>query len=142
MISLANVANAYNPALLLLSVGLSVYVGFKYRSARGVLLVLSAVIVYALMFMDKRFSAWAALGLDYSTHTATALAMCIFIATTVGKRLVNIALALSLALYCCLMVFLNYHSWIDILTTGALVGTFISGLYYMTRKSKLFVRVS
>ena len=72
------------------------------------------------MFTDNRFQLWHSLGLDYSTHTAAALALVICIA--VRKRLsVKIVLASSLVLYGCLMSLLAYHSWSDMLSTAAII---------------------
>lgn len=138
MSNLATLANAYNPILLLISLGLGVFLGIKYKSARVVLLVLSAVVVYSIMFLDNKFKLWGGMGLDYSTHTATSLAMCIFIGTSIRNTVMNIILALTLGGYCALMVALNYHSWADILSTAAVVGVLLSVLYYSANSSIYF----
>lgn len=82
---------------------------------------MAAIVVYGLMFIDIKFGIWVYFGLDYSSHTATALAMCIFLGTAYKNLIVRIGLAVSLIAYCSLMVFLNYHSWADILSTAVVV---------------------
>jgi hypothetical protein len=134
--NLANVADAYNPLLLLTSIALAIYWGFKFKSARGIILVLSAIIVYALMFLDNKYLLWPAAGLDYSTHTATALAMCMFIGATLKNVFTRIILAVSLVAYCELMVVLSYHTWMDIASTAVPVGLILFLLYYFTRENK------
>ena len=135
--NLASVANVYNPLLLLTSIALAVYWGFKFKSARGLMLVTFAIVVYALMFLDNKYLFWPSVGLDYSTHTATALAMCIFIGTTVKNFFMKTVLALSLLAYCELMVVLSYHSWMDIVSTAVPVGLILSLIYYFAGKSRL-----
>ncbi len=137
--NLANVADAYNLLLLLISITLAIYWGVKFKSARGLMLIMSAVVVYSLMFLDIKFLIWPFVGLDYSTHTATALAMCMFIGTTAKKFFIKAVLALSLAAYFELMVILGYHTWTDIFSTAVPVGLILYLLYYLTGKNKLLM---
>lgn len=136
--NLANVADAYNPLLLLISIALAIYWTFKFKSAQGLMLVMFAIIVYALMLLDNKYLMWPLIGLDYSTHTATALAMCMFIGATAKKFFINVILAISLVAYCELMVILSYHTWMDIFSTAMPVGLILYLLYYFTRKNKIF----
>jgi hypothetical protein len=140
--NLASIANVYNPLLLLVSITLAVYWGFKFKSARGLVLVIFAIAVYAFMFLDNKYLIWPAVGLDYSTHTATALAMCIFIGTTVKNFFMKTVLAISLLAYCELMVVLSYHSWMDIVSTAVPVGLILSLIYYFAGKSRLLTIAS
>ena len=137
MINLAAIANAYNPILLVVALGLSLYAGIKLKRATGLLLLISALIVYSLMYLDKYFLWWSTIGLDYSTHTATALAMCLFIGWVSRGKIIAGCLAGSLLAYCQLMVVLNYHSWADIVSTAAPVGLLLGALYYFSRYSRL-----
>jgi len=136
MFSLAHIADIYNPLLLVISIALSIYWGIKFKSARGLMLVISAVVVYSLMFLDLNFKIWPSFGLDYSTHTATALAMCFFIGATLKKVWINILLLASLLAYGELMVILNYHSWLDIFSTGIVVGLVLYFIYFFLRNSR------
>lgn len=114
------IADAYTPLLLviaLLDLVLRWRDGDKLHSLK---LIYAVVVVYGWMFIDNLFQLWHSLGLDYSTHTAAALALVICIA--VHKRLaVKIVLISSLALYACLMNLLGYHSWQDILATAVII---------------------
>jgi hypothetical protein len=118
--SLDQIADAYTPLLLviaLLDLVLRWRAGDKLHSLK---LSYAVAVVYGWMFIDNRFQLWHSLGLDYSTHTAAALALVICIA--VRKRLsVKIVLASSLVLYGCLMSLLAYHSWPDMLSTAAII---------------------
>jgi hypothetical protein len=127
---LAKIADAYNPALLFISIVIALYfLAFK-KDLHGLRLIVSAVIVYAIMFLDKKFSIWPAFGLDYSTHTATSLAMCLFICTAYKKTIVLIFLMLSLLMYAGTMVLLNYHSWSDIASTAFVIIVCLIPLYF------------
>ncbi|WP_241213020.1 hypothetical protein [Vibrio tubiashii] len=71
--------------------------------------------IYALMFADKYTGAYAAVSLDYSTHTALAL---VFVTTLVlSHDWVKRGILLSLLMYGGLMLYQGYHSWLDIALT-------------------------
>ena len=73
---------------------------------------LSLAVVYAVMFADERFGLWPGRGLDYSTHTAFAAA----IITSLGamNRRWLFVLVPVLFAYAALMIYLGYHSLLDI----------------------------
>lgn len=74
---------------------------------------------YGLMFADQAWSIWPVWGLDYSTHTAAALVLVVLINYSFSRVLrLNILL---LAVYVALMLYQQYHSVSDILTTAAAV---------------------
>jgi hypothetical protein len=117
------IADAYIPSLGLIWLAVSL-AAFAARSWRlggwRLLLGLSGLAVgYAVMFLDEALGIWPRLGLDYSTHTALAIA---FVA--VNGRLLPRLWALwgaSLAAYMGLMLYQEYHSALDVLTTAAVV---------------------
>lgn len=117
---LDQIADAYTPLLLvlaLLDLVLRWRDGDKLHSLK---LIYAVAVVYGWMFTDNRFQLWHSLGLDYSTHTAAALALVMCIA--VRKRLsVKIVFGSSLVLYVCLMSLLGYHSWPDMLSTATII---------------------
>lgn len=137
---LAIVANAYNPTLLVFSIGISVYLGFKYKSGWGILFILSAFIVYSMMFVDKWYSIWASVGCDFSTHTATSLAMCLYIGISLRRRSINFLLAGTIIAYFEIMVILGYHNWADIISTAIPVGLILGALYYFMMNHLLFTQ--
>lgn len=128
MLSLPFICDLYNPLLLAVCIAVcGIYI--KQRSFLRLLRFFGIIfVVYGLMYIDKLLQWWPSFGLDYSTHTATALAMCLFIAAFVreqeikGRVLIFGVLGLSLIAYEQLMVVLNYHSWADIVSTAAVVG--------------------
>ncbi|MGH8591258.1 MAG: hypothetical protein ACREXX_18655, partial [Gammaproteobacteria bacterium] len=78
--SLDIIADAVNPALALLAL---VFPWLDHEAIRRcgsrwsfwTRTLLSLAVVYVLMFVDERFRLWPALGLDYSAHTAFAVAI-------------------------------------------------------------------
>ncbi len=75
--------------------------------------------IYGLMFVDRYFLIWSSLALDYSTHTALALVFVVFLALK-GVRLMIFSV-LSMLFYAGLMVYQDYHSVLDIVSTGLVV---------------------
>jgi hypothetical protein len=122
---LDQIADAYTPQLLLIAL---LDLALRWRAGdrlHGLKLMYAVVIVYGWMFADNFFQLWSSVGLDYSTHTAAALALVMCIA--MRKRLaVKLALSASLVLYGCLMSLLSYHTWPDMLTTATIIGLCIA----------------
>jgi hypothetical protein len=118
--NLDQVADIYTPLLLAIAI---MDLAFRWRNGdklHCVKLLYATFVVYGWMFVDNRLQLWLNLGLDYSTHTAAALALVICIA--VRKRLaVKAVLYASLILYGYLMSLLGYHSWLDMLSTASII---------------------
>jgi len=118
--NLGHIADIYTPLLLAIAV---MDLALRWRNGdklHGMKLLYATFVVYGWMFVDNRLKLWPNLGLDYSTHTAAALALMICIA--VRKRLaVKVVLYVSLILYGYLMNLLGYHSWLDMLSTAAII---------------------
>lgn len=100
--------------------------------ARFVLLVALVATVYIWMLADARWAIWPALGrLDYSTHTALALALVMFLWVWVARlRWLWIG---SFIAYVLLMRYQAYHTFLDMVTTGLVVGACGSGILYIYR---------
>lgn len=84
-------------------------------------------ISYGLMFFDNAVRLWPALGLDYSTHTAVALSLVFSLCSVFPKHAQW--LALSVLVYAGLMLYQEYHSVMDILTTGLVISALAVFLY-------------
>lgn len=117
------IADAYIPSLALIY---CVIIGYKIyqRQYNTALLniavtLLSSVVVYSLMFLDKAMHIWPQFNLDYSTHTALALVFVhsIWHITADVKKLLRACVALSFFKYLLLMKWMAYHSVLDMLTT-------------------------
>lgn len=78
------------------------------------------VIVYGLMFLDKAIRLWPALSLDYSTHTALALALVFSLCNLFPKYWKWFVV--SILVYAGLMLYQQYHSVMDILSTSLVIG--------------------
>jgi len=111
------------PMLALMILGLllhsAIRQGLKKTLTHIAGLFLSVAVVYIFMFIDKALALWQGLGLDYSTHTALALVLAVFL-IHMQTRLVVFSL-ISTLLYWGLMVFQNYHTVLDILSTFVVV---------------------
>lgn len=130
---LAIACDTYTPILLALALFSIIIQWRKGDKFHGFLLVYFVVIVYGYMFMDKHFQLWSSMGLDYSTHTAAALSLVVFISfykTIVHKLL----LAASLIAYGCLMFILQYHSWSDMFSTTCAMGIFLLPEFFFSKK--------
>jgi hypothetical protein len=114
------IADSYVPLLGILTLLWFVKKGFssgvKLALADAGTMLLGAIYIYILMFVDKYLGAYASIGLDYSTHTALAL---VFVTTLsfISKN-VRVVTVTSMVLYCLLMLYQGYHSVADILLTG------------------------
>lgn len=127
---LDQIADAYIPLLLALALGVATVKWMNGQRRFWVYLLLSAALVYGLMFADNRWHWWPAMELDYSTHTAAAVALAVFIGSGLRNRAVRIFLIASVLAYGELMFYLGYHSWADMGSTAAVI---IAGLWLMYR---------
>lgn len=119
----ALIADAYIPALALFTLILLwkkiTQSGIKEAKASMLSLLLSVALIYLIMMLDNALAIWPIFGLDYSTHTALALVFVVFIARQTAT--LSLIASLSIAFYAALMIFQNYHTLLDILTTAACV---------------------
>jgi hypothetical protein len=79
----------------------------------------SVGVIYLVGAVEKQMGWWAAMGLDYSTHTAVCVA-CIVSLWWIDRRARIPAIVAGLA-YAGLMLFQKYHSVADIATTAAVI---------------------
>lgn len=123
--SLAIIADLYNPVLLIISLFVCVQMWKQGHRLYWSHLAVAAFVVYIVMFLDKWLGIWAHLHLDYSTHTAAALGMIMFISAKQSMQ-VKATLGISLIIYVAIMNFLNYHSLADMVTTAIFIGVLIN----------------
>ncbi|MGV8834611.1 hypothetical protein [Cellvibrio sp.] len=127
---LDQIADAYVPLLLAIALGVATVKWMNGQRWFWLRLVASALLVYGLMLADNRWHWWSTMGLDYSTHTAAALSLAVFIGVELRIRLVWILLGTSLLAYGELMFYLGYHTWRDMGATAAVIG---AGLWLIYR---------
>ncbi|MDP5253568.1 MULTISPECIES: hypothetical protein [unclassified Vibrio] len=116
---LAVIADLYTPVLIAsLLVGVGAIANAQRPLLIGVLksLLVLLIWVYGLMILDTVLMIWPRWSLDYSTHTALALAL-IWALVKVRKAHKKYSIA-SMVLYGQIMVVMNYHTWQDIITTA------------------------
>lgn len=80
---------------------------------------LSVGFCYALSALDGKFGWWPAVGLDFSTHTALAIALTVSLSSI--KPSTWMAWTAILLGYFVLMVYQRYHTWADIGTTAVII---------------------
>ena len=124
-----HIADAYTPLLLAFALGVAMVKWMNGQRWFWLRLVASTLLVYGLMFADNHWHWWLAMGLDYSTHTAAAIALTLFIGIGLRNRTVWILLATSLLAYGELMFYLGYHTWLDMGVTAAVVGVGLTMIY-------------
>jgi len=108
------------PLLAVCTLAWPVYVRRPRRWWRFWIPVLAALgLVYAVLGLDRAFGLWASVGLDYSTHTAFAVALATSL-LVLDLRTAWVAVPLLVA-YACLMLLLGYHKLLDVLTTAAVL---------------------
>lgn len=134
------IADAYIPFLLiLLMLGLVIKIYQFWPNFRApvffFLYLMSLLLVsYSLMFLDKAVGLWPALGLDYSTHTAVALSLVVALCKIFPHRWKWFAG--SMVLYGCLMLYQQYHSLLDIISTSAIIAVIAFLLHRMIEVPK------
>jgi hypothetical protein len=121
---LDRIADSYTPllaALSLLFIAAALYrrqwqvLGMRLAGWLGVVL-----FAYGFMFLDNALKIWTAVGLDYSTHTAVAFALVVFLSANIRKlRWMWCGSFLS---YLLLMLYQKYHTVADIVSTLVVVG--------------------
>lgn len=114
------IADAINPSLLVLALIVPWIQRRRLPWAFWGRTFLSLVVVYVIQFADHQFMLWPRLGLDYSTHTAFAVAVIVSLGVF-DKRWFFILLPVLVA-YAALMMYLGYHSLADILTAALVIG--------------------
>ena len=117
------IADAYTPLLALacLAILLRPLRALQWRvlGLRMTSLAAGALVAYGLMFLDNWLAIWPMAQLDYSTHTAVALVLVIFLSRSWPAS--RLWCWVSLCAYGLLMLFQRYHSVADILTTAVVV---------------------
>jgi hypothetical protein len=133
---LDGIADAFNPLLTIAALAApflrrprSLRAAIVYYLSAG----LAIGFVYLVRAFDHRAGTWASAGLDYSTHSAYAASLSASIAAFQRRWLVP--LALLIALYFGLQLFMRYHSVMDILTSASLAAAVALLLVFAARRA-------
>jgi hypothetical protein len=127
------IADAVNPLLLLIALGLAIFSTFKKDKIALPRLIAITVIVYGLMFLDTKLKLWEMFSGDYSTHTAIGLTVFIYFQTRLV--LLKRGVCTVFLFYCALMVYQKYHTAVDLISTALIIIALILPLYVKEIKS-------
>ncbi|SMY33993.1 hypothetical protein [Photobacterium andalusiense] len=115
----AFIADLYTPIIVILCIIFILLAGRHHGFKKSLFqlegVVLSAVFIYAIMFLDNAIGIWPAFDLDYSTHTAIALVFIGYFIVYTPK--LSVLMILSMVGYAALMMHQKYHTLADIMTT-------------------------
>ncbi len=101
---------------------------FKFRLLLLIFMLCSA---FGFMAIDSTIKLWPKLGLDYSTHSAVALVLVLFLYLLKPKFCIYYIA--SLLLYFWLMVLLQYHSVLDVFSTVLIILPLNLGIFICTK---------
>lgn len=124
--TLDKIADSYIPLLAIVFlmgwIGCAIKLpGERVRLLRVFIFALCLLVVsYGGMFFDNALHVWPFFGLDYSTHTAVSLSLVLGLCV-LAPRFWMLA-ASSFVAYALLMLYQNYHSLADIISTAVLPG--------------------
>ena len=135
--TLDSIADSYIPVLVVLSLTslskTAILTHWRVLGIHAAIMSSSFLVAYGLMFIDSQLQLWSMMGLDYSTHTAVALAMVVFLIVA-AKKYLFVWLG-SLVCYVLLMLYQGYHSIEDILTTMLCVGLLLLTVVFLLLRS-------
>lgn len=132
---LAILADLYTPLLALTFLCRLTKAPHARRRVLIYSVLINVAIAWGIKFVDIYFGIWPGWSLDYSTHTAVALALVISL--SFGAPYQSTFWLASLLAYGWLMVSLGYHSVADIATTALATGVVMmsAGLWlYRSRR--------
>ncbi|OPX54201.1 hypothetical protein SAMN02745127_03157 [Oceanospirillum multiglobuliferum] len=112
---LALIADLYTPLLLVMALWVS-YQGAQLKQTLKFLFY-STLLMFVCSAIDLLLNIWPSFGLDFSTHTAITLPFFFVFSRRPSGAVALVAIPLLLSYYL-LMIKLNYHSAMDILTTS------------------------
>jgi hypothetical protein len=132
---LDNIADAYNPSLLIIYLIVVCFFFYKHKKLSIVLFVqgfLGLLLTYTILYIDNTLALWPSAEMDYSTHSAFALAL--IFPLVLNKIKFNLGLIFSFCIYAALMLYQNYHSIMDIVSSTIVFLFFDFILIEITRR--------
>ena len=131
--TLDTIADAYIPALAIFGLLTTAFVSSDSRSwvktvfYRLTFLSIFLGVAYGFMFLDNAYDIWPKLRLDYSTHAAVSFVLVLFLGLLIPKLFP--LWTTSLVAYYGLMLYQEYHSLTDIVSTTFVVAVAITIIF-------------
>ncbi len=108
---------------------------FKTSSLQLLTTCLSLLFIYAIMLIDKNWQLWPTFDVQYSIKTALALVfVCYFV---VHGRLSRWLAIVSMLGYIELMMYQNFYSWVDVITTAIVITPLL--IFIQSQSSNILV---
>jgi hypothetical protein len=129
------IADAVNPTLGVITLGLSLAIhraGNPPRWAQLLLTLVSVALVYVMGYVDAQLKLWPSAGLDFSGHTGVHVAIVTSL-WMIDRRFGIGGIVIAL-LYAGLMVYQKYHTVADILSTAAFIVPLTIGVWWLGRR--------
>jgi hypothetical protein len=117
------IADSVTPTLAVLALiapWLPMYSAAAAPWKRVLATLICVAVAYAGMALDQLTGAWPAMSLDYSTHSAVALAL-LFSLAQLSRRWLIASIVIGVS-YAVLMLYQRYHTVADILSTAIPAG--------------------
>jgi hypothetical protein len=129
------VCDSVNPILFLSSIGVIGYFlikkNYKHSLFVGLGTLYGLLVTYGILFIDKKVQFWERMGMDYSTHTAFAFALCSVIGIFMEKA---VLMAVILAAYIIAMLYQRYHTVADIASTLLVLSALVLPLLLLLKR--------
>lgn len=120
--TLDTIADAYNPFLFIIALIQSIAWMIQGEWYVWIKLLISAGIVYGVKYLDTVFKLWESFHLDYSTHTAVAVSLALYLVhKNTHRKIYAATLYSSLLGYILLMLYQRYHTVQDIMSTACFI---------------------
>ncbi|WP_163831362.1 hypothetical protein [Spartinivicinus ruber] len=133
------IADSYIPLLflyILFLIGLvAIKEGLMFAARYLLIFFIGVVLVYFIMYLDIILQIWPSFSMDYSTHTALAIAIVNYL--VVYKQQYKSYFIVSLIAYCLLMLYQQYHTVLDIVTTAVVISPMSFAIFIFGKRKCL-----
>ncbi|HCK92574.1 MAG TPA: hypothetical protein DHW71_06285 [Gammaproteobacteria bacterium] len=130
--------DSYNPILFVISIVICIRKALLRQTHKVIricsMFAVSFGYVYGMFLLDKHVQLWASFGLDYSTHTAFAIAVSMTICSV--KQWVEVLMILF-CFYVVGMLFMDFHTVEDIVATSVVIAIpLFVAQYFIIQKTR------
>ena len=127
---LDRIADSYTPILLIAFIIFSIIYYKRGDRLAGLKGLLGTLVCYLIMWLDNHLEIWPSISLDYSTHSSVAFSLVYFLIHKRDSRNpASIGIIVSLVFYYLLVLYQQYHTVLDIVSTLVVVIPLIIYIY-------------